>query len=218
MLHLLRSGEVPKPSSIDALPAVAPEAVSQVTLVRGENDWSLVMRLLDLQMDRKSNGVSGGDNNLAVVVKSSDNANVQCMGGPAPAYVPCNTVAHTMLASMKRQTFGSIGDPTVDNHLPHDFASCKSGLGTCYAELINDSPKHALRSVLPGYQFLRQRRRLRHGTWCGRQSTQLRRCAFGTTGLEKFPESVSQLLYLIERFRKLMLLGDQGRIDVNVGH
>lgn len=60
-------------------------------------------------MDRKSNCVSGGDNNLAVVVQSSDNANVQCTGDQAPSYLVCHIVVRTMLASVKRQTFGSIG-------------------------------------------------------------------------------------------------------------
>lgn len=83
------------------------------------------MSLPESRTNGKANCVSGGDNKLAVVVQSADNANVQCLGGPAPHYEDCFLIVHSMVATMQRQTFGSIGDPTIDNPLPHAFYSCK---------------------------------------------------------------------------------------------
>ncbi|CAD6593314.1 MAG: hypothetical protein ASARMPRED_007274 [Alectoria sarmentosa] len=70
----------------------------------------------------------GGDNKLAVVVQSSNNVNVQCTRGPAPPppYEQCHLVAYNLPATLNRETFGSIGDPTVENPLPQEFTSLPS--------------------------------------------------------------------------------------------
>lgn len=91
----------------------------------------------------------GGDNKLAVVVQSADNANVQCIGDPPPPhYQDCFLVVHSMFATMQRQTFGSIGDPTVENPLPHTFYSLPHG--ACVA-VVSIPP--ALRETSSWYEI-----------------------------------------------------------------
>lgn len=121
----LRLNELPKPFSINASRAIPREVALQVTLVREGNDRSLVMRLVEFQMNNNANCVLGGDNKLAIIVQSSDNAQVQCMRGPAPPLHKCDLVRTSMPATMNRQSFGSIGDTSIDNPLPHNFWSGK---------------------------------------------------------------------------------------------
>ena len=150
----------------------------------------------------KAKPVVGGDNKLAVVVQSSNNVNVQCTRGPAPPppYEQCHLVAYNLPATLNRETFGSIGDPTVENPLPQEFTSRKSsGLfkSRFSSKLINPvSPqKCPAGSVQSESRFLRQRRKLRRGTTYGRPSTPRRRCVSGTIWLEKSLESVSEPSY-----------------------
>ena len=66
---------------------------------------------------------------------------MQCTRGPAPPYEQCHLVAYNLFATLDRQTFGSIGDPTVDNPLPQEFTSCKSGLLTPFSRTNQRFPK-----------------------------------------------------------------------------
>lgn len=125
MHRALRLDELPKLFSTNASRAIPREVALQVTLVWKGNDRSLVMRLVEVQMNKKADCVPGGDNKLAVVVQSSDNAQVQCLRGPAPPLQKCNLVRTSMPATIERQSFGSIGDTSIDNPLPYNFWSGK---------------------------------------------------------------------------------------------
>ena len=121
----LRLNELPRLFSINASRAIPREMALQVTLVCEGSDRSLVMRLVEFQMNKNANCVLGGDNKLAIIVQSSDNAQVQCMRGPALPLQKCNLVRTRIPATVERQSFGSIGDTGIDNPLPHNFWSSK---------------------------------------------------------------------------------------------
>lgn len=72
--------------------------------------------------------VSGGDNELGVVMQKNFPGDVHCLARPAPRPFTCRNIVDTIFATSRRELFGPGGHPQVEAALPIVFSDGKNSL------------------------------------------------------------------------------------------